>query len=78
LARANDPLLAHARDLLETLGRISTRAMFGGHGVYCDGVFFALIADDRLHLKVDAQTREAFAAAGCRPFICEGRAGPSR
>jgi DNA transformation protein len=49
--------------------------MFGGHGLYVDDVFVALIARDRLYLKVDADSRDQFAAAGCEPFVYDGRTG---
>jgi DNA transformation protein len=74
---ANDPGgLAHLHELLEPLGTIVSRAMFGGHGLYCDGVFFALVADDALYLKVDAETEADFVAAGCAPFVYTGQAEP--
>lgn len=65
----SNALVAHCLELLAPLGAVRTRRMFGGHGLYCDDLFFALIADDGLYLKVDAQTEPAFAAAGCRPFM---------
>ncbi|HEX7118393.1 MAG TPA: TfoX/Sxy family protein [Longimicrobiales bacterium] len=57
--------------VLEQLGRIvpvTSRRMFGGIGIYGDGLFFALIDDDTLYLKVDDATRPAFEAAGMEPF----------
>ena len=42
--------------------------MFGGVGLYCDGVFFGLIALDVLYLKVDATTRSDYESAGSLPF----------
>jgi DNA transformation protein len=36
--------------LLGAAGRSVARRMFGGFGLYCDGVMFALIADDVLYL----------------------------
>jgi DNA transformation protein len=42
--------------------------MFGGHCLYCDGVVFALIADEALYLKVDDVNRPAFEAIGAQPF----------
>jgi DNA transformation protein len=57
--------------VLEQLGRVvpvTARAMFGGVGIYADGLFFALIADDRLFFKVDDSTRPAFEALGMKPF----------
>jgi DNA transformation protein and related proteins len=53
---------------LSPLGEITTRAMFGGHVVYCHGLTFALIADNVLHLKVDDETRPRFEAAGLKAF----------
>jgi TfoX/Sxy family transcriptional regulator of competence genes len=46
--------------------RASARKMFGGVGLYCDGIFFGLIDDDVFYLKSDEQTREAvhFARVG--------------
>ncbi|MBN8493024.1 MAG: TfoX/Sxy family protein [Burkholderiales bacterium] len=73
---ATDPLVAHCLELLSPLGLASARGMFGGHGLRIDGVFMALIAFDRLYLKVDAKTRPQFEAAGCEPFVYEGKGRP--
>jgi DNA transformation protein and related proteins len=43
--------------------------MFGGHGLYCDGAFFAIVLDDVLYLKADDQSRPRFVAAGLEPFV---------
>lgn len=53
---------------LRHVGEITSRRMFGGVGIYCDGNFFALIDDDELYLKVDDLTRPRFESAGCEPF----------
>ena len=42
--------------------------MFGGVGLYADGLFFALIAEDRLYFKVDDATRPEFERFGMEPF----------
>ena len=42
--------------------------MFGGHGIYRQGVMFALIAADVLYFKADEQTRADFERVGSRPF----------
>jgi DNA transformation protein len=49
--------------------------MFGGIGIYASNVFFALIADDTLYLKVDDTTRASFEERGLRPFRPYGEAG---
>lgn len=57
----------HVVDLLAPLGA-TPRRMFGGHGIFTDGLMFALIADGRLYFKADDSTRAAFTEAGGEPF----------
>jgi len=66
---ASSELVDHCLELLAPLGATRVRRMFGGHGFYVDDIFIALIAGERLYLKVDAQTRPLFEAAGCEPFV---------
>jgi DNA transformation protein len=56
------------KDQLRGLGHITTRRMFSGAGLYCDGVIFALILRDTLYFKVDDGNRGAFEAEGLEPF----------
>lgn len=74
---ADDALLEHCIELLAPLGRVRSRRMFGGHGLYIDDLFVALIAYERLYLKASESTRADFEAAGCSPFVYErkGREG---
>lgn len=53
---------------LAPLGGITHRRMFGGVGLSRHDLFFALIAEDTLYLKVDDANRADFEAAGCEPF----------
>jgi DNA transformation protein len=53
---------------LATAGRVTPRAMFGGVGLYLDGLFFALIDDDTLFFKTDERTRERYQKADSKPF----------
>lgn len=50
------------------LGSITSRYMFGGWCLYCDGVVFALIAAGALYLKGDDQNMPEFTAKGLPPF----------
>lgn len=47
---------------------VRSRPMFGGVGLYSAGVFFALIADDVVYLKVDGSTQADFEALGLERF----------
>lgn len=65
----SDPsFVAHALDLVSLVAPVSARAMFGGHGLYAEGVMFALLDDGELFVKTDAETRATFVAAGCRQW----------
>jgi DNA transformation protein len=66
-AKANE-FVTHVLDLLEALGPVSARRMFGGYGIYLDRLMFALVANDTLYLKVDDQSRGEFEAAALEPF----------
>lgn len=61
-------LVTHASELFAPLGHIRAKAMFGGWGFYCDELFFAIVADETLYLKADADSAERFRAAGGEPF----------
>jgi DNA transformation protein len=60
--------LDYVLDQLKPLGPVQSRRMFGGAGVYLDGVIFAIIADDVLYLKVNEANRPDYEAAGMGPF----------
>ena len=47
---------------------MTAKSMFGGVGLYAEGLFFALIAEDRLYFKVDDSTRPDFERLGREPF----------
>lgn len=66
--RVSDGFRSFVLDQLEPLGQIVAKSMFGGVGLYCDGVFFGLIALDVLYLKVDATTRSDYESARALPF----------
>lgn len=52
----------------ESLGAVAARKMFGGAMLHLGGVYFALIADDILYLKVDDSNKPDYEAAGMGPF----------
>lgn len=65
-------------DLLAPLGGVSARAMFGGFGLYCRGLIFALIADDILYVKGIGSRASEFDEAGMARFrpLVKGKAFP--
>jgi DNA transformation protein and related proteins len=47
---------------------VVARRMFGGVGLYSQELFFGLIDDDTLYLKVDDTNRDDYTSRGCEPF----------
>ena len=58
----------HLNEVFIDFGKIHARKMFGGYGLYHNGVMFGLVVDDTLYLKVDADSAKAFEAKGLGPF----------
>lgn len=67
----------HAKDLFAPFGEIRVRKMFGGAGVCCDDLFFAIMDGETIYLKVDDETRAEFESRGLQPFIFEMKDGTS-
>jgi DNA transformation protein and related proteins len=65
---ARSTYLEFITEQMAPLGRITSRPMFGGYCLYCDGIVFGLIASDTLYLKVDDVNRPEFEAVGAEAF----------
>ncbi len=62
-------------EALEEFGPVDTRRMFGGAGLFREGLMFALIADEQLYFKTDEANRADFEAEDCAPFVYETKDG---
>ncbi|MEJ1962355.1 MAG: TfoX/Sxy family protein [Gammaproteobacteria bacterium] len=60
--------LQYVLEQLGRAGRVTSRRMFGAVGLYCDGVFFAVIDDDTLFFKTGDDTRANYESRGMKPF----------
>jgi DNA transformation protein and related proteins len=58
----------YVRDLFKAFGAVTLRRMFGGAGIFADGVMFGLVSDEQLYLKTDSTTAVCFERERCRPF----------
>lgn len=70
-----DPLVQRILGLLLPLGPVEARRMFGGYGLYLEGVIFALVFDKTLFLKAGEKTKAAFETKGLGPLTYEGQKG---
>ena len=69
----SDDYRAFVIEQLAPAGRITERRMFGGVGLYLDGLFFALIDDDTLYFKTGDSNRRRYQQAESRPFCPDPR-----
>jgi DNA transformation protein len=56
-------------EVFRLFGPIHSKRMFGGYGVYHQGLMIGLVADDTLYLKVDSLSSPHFTEAGSSPFM---------
>ena len=76
MASPRDEFAAYCVELLGSAGGARSRRMFGGHGLYIDDLFVAIVVGERLYLKADDESRARFEEAGCQPFIYDAKGKP--
>lgn len=64
-----DPFHEFVAELFRGLGQVTIKRMFGGAGVWHEGIMFALLADDTIFIKADAPLRAALTEEGSYPFV---------
>lgn len=66
--KANSEYLNFVLEKLSPLGEIKSRAMFGGYGIFHEGLMFALISEDTVYFKVNETNRNMYEKAQSKPF----------
>ncbi len=66
---------AAIEEMFESLGRISIRRLFGGKGIYFEGVIIAIEYEGGILLKGDDQSAAALEAAGGKRWGYQARSG---
>ncbi|MFK7863261.1 MAG: TfoX/Sxy family protein [Pseudohongiellaceae bacterium] len=67
---------AYLVDLLQGMGLVYSKSMFGGFGLFLDGLMFGLVADSELYLKVDSENLSEFEELGLQPFTYNKQGKP--
>lgn len=70
------PILKDSMKLFEQLGQIKSRSMFGGFGLFADDTMFALVVQDKLHIRADKLSVEQFEVKGFKPYVYKKRGFP--
>jgi len=69
MTSARNEFVDYVVELMAGWATVTVRKMFGGYGLYREGLMFALIVDDELFLKTDADNLARLERAGSRPFV---------
>jgi DNA transformation protein and related proteins len=56
-------------ELFAPFGSVTVRRMFGGAGLFCEGLMFGLVFDGAIFLKVDDASIPDFEREGSAPFV---------
>ena len=64
----SDDFVDYVMELFGPFGTVAARRMFGGHGLFLDGLMFAMVSGDTLYLKADEMNLIEFEQAGCEVF----------
>jgi DNA transformation protein and related proteins len=68
---ANDPYVALAEEIFQSIAPVTTKKFFGAIGVYAQGVIIGCLFDDDIMLKADSFSAPQFEAAGCKQWAYE-------
>jgi len=63
-----DAFISYILDMLQDFGQVKGKAMFGGYGIYRDGIIFAIVVDGALYIKADDKNRALFEENGLHQF----------
>ncbi len=73
MASSPNEFLSYVLEAMSHSALVSARKMFGGYGLYRDGLMFALMIEDELFFKTDAENVAYFERAGSHPFCYQSK-----
>ena len=68
----------YLEELFAEFGNVKANRMFGGYGLFHDGLMFGLVADDTLYLKADETLSEEFKKRNLPQFEYTKQGKPAR
>jgi DNA transformation protein len=76
---ADDSFHTFVKELFAGMGPVQIKRLFGGAGIYADGVMFGLLGSDTIHIKAnDDAMKAALRAEGSGPFVWTPQNGPRK
>ena len=71
ISPGHEQFVEYVVDLSQVIGPVYSKRMFGGHGIFLEGVMFGLVFNSTLYFKVDSDSRERYVSRGLDPFSYE-------
>lgn len=68
MSQTEKAFVDYVLELLSPMQGVTAKRMFGGYGVFRDGLMFGLVADSMLYFKVDNTTVDSFEEKGLEAF----------
>jgi DNA transformation protein len=68
VSNAEQEFVDYIVDLMQSIGPVYAKRMFGGHGIFLEGLMFGLVADSVLYLKADDTIIKEFTELGLDAF----------
>ncbi len=69
----NEGYLNYIEDQLSEFGKVEIKKMFGGIGLFHQGLMFGKIGGDTFRLKVDESNQKDYEEKGMKPFYSENK-----
>ena len=70
------PILKESLRLFSCFDNVKSRSMFGGFGIFAGETMFALVVNNKLHLRANADNEQDYKKAGLKPYIYKKRGFP--
>jgi DNA transformation protein len=67
-SNAEKEFTSYVVELMQSIGPVRSKRMFGAHGIFLEGLMFGFIMDSVLYLKADKETENELKARGCEAF----------
>jgi DNA transformation protein and related proteins len=68
MSKSDQAFVTYVVELMQLMGPVHAKRMFGGHGIFLEGLMFGLVADGVLYLKSDKQIESEFEQRNLETF----------
>ena len=67
-SKKENEFASYVVELMQTIGPVCSKNMFGGQGIFLEDLMFGLVSDNTLYLKVDDKSIKIYKEKGLEAF----------